>query len=288
ATIRIAALEDKIKPLEQLRTMESTDAALAAFRRHLSRPATIFDRYEAIELLQSLVRLARGEAHQKADEYAATLDEVRARADALDDRQLQQLMVGLLGDPIRARIAKEAASIIKNAGRAPASGSESPLTRRPATSSLPDPCCTDAATIRIAALEDKIKPLEQLRTMESTDAALAAFRRHLSRPATIFDRYEAIELLQSLVRLARGEAHQKADEYAATLDEVRARADALDDRQLQQLMVGLLGDPIGARIAKEAASIIKNAGRAPASGSESPLTRRPATSSLPDPCCTDA
>ncbi|KAK3705266.1 hypothetical protein QZH41_000067 [Actinostola sp. cb2023] len=132
ATTRIAALEDKIKLLEQLRTMESTDAALAAFRRHLIRPAAIFDRYEAIELLQSLVHLARGEAHQKADEYAATLDEVRTRADALDDRQLQQLMVGLLGDPVRARIAKEAASILKNAGRAPASGSESPLARRPA------------------------------------------------------------------------------------------------------------------------------------------------------------
>jgi len=38
----------------------------------------MFDRYEAVELLQSLVCLARNEAHEKADVYAATLDEVKA------------------------------------------------------------------------------------------------------------------------------------------------------------------------------------------------------------------
>jgi len=83
----------------------------------------MFDRYEAIELLQSLVRPARNEAHEKADLYAAALDEVRARADLLDNESLQRLLVGLLGDPVRAKIAKEANSILKSSTRAAAAPS---------------------------------------------------------------------------------------------------------------------------------------------------------------------
>ena len=54
----------------------------------------MFDKYEALGLLQSLVRLARNESHKKADEYAAALDEIRARTDALDHPQLQRLFLG--------------------------------------------------------------------------------------------------------------------------------------------------------------------------------------------------
>ena len=50
-----------------------------------------------------MVRLARNEAHEKADLYAAALDEVRVRADLLDNESLQRLLVGLLGDPVRAK-----------------------------------------------------------------------------------------------------------------------------------------------------------------------------------------
>ena len=53
----------------------------------------MFDKYEALDLLQSLVRLARNESHKKADEYAA----------ALNHFQLQRLFRGLLGDPVRAK-----------------------------------------------------------------------------------------------------------------------------------------------------------------------------------------
>ena len=66
----------------------------------------MFDKYEAVELLQSLLCLARNENHQKADEYAATLDEIKTRSDFVDAQQLQHLFLGLLGDPIRAKVAK--------------------------------------------------------------------------------------------------------------------------------------------------------------------------------------
>ena len=71
----------------------------------------MFDKYEALDLLQSLVRLARNESHEKADEYAPALDEIRARTDALDHPQLQRLFLGLLGDPVRAKVAREATTI---------------------------------------------------------------------------------------------------------------------------------------------------------------------------------
>ena len=81
--------------MERLRTLDSSESALAALRRYINRPAAMFDKYEAVELLQSLLRLARNENHQKADEYAAALDEIKTRSDFVDDQQLQRLFLGL-------------------------------------------------------------------------------------------------------------------------------------------------------------------------------------------------
>ena len=111
---RIQTLERKLKALEDQIPRRSTEDALITLRRHVNRPLYMFDRYEAVELLQSLVRLARNEAHERADTNAATLDEVKARADLLDKESLQRLLVGLLEDSVRAKVAKEATSILKS------------------------------------------------------------------------------------------------------------------------------------------------------------------------------
>ena len=66
----IRMLENNIQFLERLKTLESSESALAALRRYFSLPATMFDKYETIELLRSLVRVARNENNQKGDEYA--------------------------------------------------------------------------------------------------------------------------------------------------------------------------------------------------------------------------
>ena len=110
-------LEDKIKLLEQAKSAESCTNALLALRGHLNRPLSLFDRFEAIELLETLVRLARTQAHEKADEYAAALEEVKARQPSLGADHLQRLMLGLVGDPLRAKMAKEAASILKGVSK---------------------------------------------------------------------------------------------------------------------------------------------------------------------------
>ena len=122
-------LEDKIKLLEQERSAESCTNALLALRRHLNRPSSLFDRFKAIELLE-----ARTQAHEKADEYAAALEEVKARQPSLGADHLQRLMLGLVGDPLRAKTAKEAASILKGMSKAP---SPSFQARRPLRQSAP-------------------------------------------------------------------------------------------------------------------------------------------------------
>ena len=118
---RIKRLEDKIKLLEQEKTGESCANALAALRRHVNRPSSSFDRFEAVELLETLVRLARTQAHEKGDEYAAALEEVKVRQPSLDSAHLQRLMLGLVGDPLRAKMAKEATSILKGMSKASSS-----------------------------------------------------------------------------------------------------------------------------------------------------------------------
>ena len=90
--------------------METTEGTLVNLRRYLNRPNSAFDRYEVLDILQALMRLARTQAHQKPEEHAAALGEVRARQDSLSSPKLQHLLLGLLGDTIRAKVAKEAAS----------------------------------------------------------------------------------------------------------------------------------------------------------------------------------
>ena len=92
---RVQVLERKLKALTDEEARRITENTLISLCRHLNRQLNMFDRYEAIELLQALVRLARNEVHEKADMYAAAIDEVRARVDQLDNNSLQGLLVGL-------------------------------------------------------------------------------------------------------------------------------------------------------------------------------------------------
>ena len=127
---RLRQLEEKVRLLEQEKAVASCANALTALRRHLNRPPSLFDRHEAIELLESLVRLARTQAHDKAEEYSAALDEVKARQASLESGHLQRLMLGLVGDPLRAKMAKEATSILKGVSRSQPSGFHDNRTRR--------------------------------------------------------------------------------------------------------------------------------------------------------------
>lgn len=67
----LKAQEHKIQSLERLKTLESSELALAALRLYISRSTSMFDKYEALKLLQSLIHPARNENHLKTDDNAA-------------------------------------------------------------------------------------------------------------------------------------------------------------------------------------------------------------------------
>ena len=140
ADIRLVELERKVRALEQEKTLETTEGTLINLRRYLNRPNSAFDRFEVMDILQALVRLARSQAHQKVEEYAAALDEVRARWDSLSSPELQRLLLGLLGDPVRAKVAKEAASILKSASKTSGQSHVGPVRPRPGITFGRGPC----------------------------------------------------------------------------------------------------------------------------------------------------
>ena len=63
------------------------------------------------------MRLARTQAHDKAEEYSAALDEFKARGASLECGHLQHLMLGLVGDPLSTNMTKEATSMLKGLSR---------------------------------------------------------------------------------------------------------------------------------------------------------------------------
>lgn len=87
---------------------------------------------------------------------------------------------------------------------------------------------TGLVLFNIKALEDNTFSLERFKTSECSESALAALRRQIIRLAAMFDTFEAIDLLNSLLRLARSEGQLKDKEQAAAQDKIRARKDYLD------------------------------------------------------------
>ena len=59
------------------------------------------------------MRAARYVAHEKADYNAAILDELKGRFGSLSSFEHQRLLLGLLGDPTRAKVAKESSALLK-------------------------------------------------------------------------------------------------------------------------------------------------------------------------------
>ena len=116
--------------MEQEKAVASCANALTAHRRHFNRPPSLFDRHVALELLEYFVRLARTQARDKAEEYLATLDEVKARQVFLESGHLQRLMLGLVGDSLKAKMSKEGTSFLKGVSRSQPSGSHDNCTRR--------------------------------------------------------------------------------------------------------------------------------------------------------------
>ena len=113
ANDRLKLLEDKLKALEEKQGTNTVSAALSSVRNALQKPGTLYDPWEASAHVEALVRAARSVAHEKADYYAAILDELKGRSGSLSSSAHQRLLLSLLGDPTRAKVAKESSALLK-------------------------------------------------------------------------------------------------------------------------------------------------------------------------------
>ena len=111
---RIKLLEDKLKGLEEKLGVDVVTAALTYVRNALQKPEIVYDPWEASAHVEALVRAARSSAQEKADYYVAILDELKGRSYALSPSPThKRLLMGLLGDPVRAKVAKESSARLK-------------------------------------------------------------------------------------------------------------------------------------------------------------------------------
>ena len=120
-------MEDKLKALEEKQGVNTVTAALSSVRNALQKPGTVYDPREASAHVEALVRAARSVAHEKADYYAAILDELKGRSSSLSSSAHQRLFLGLLGDPSRAKVAKESSALLNLAVPALASSGANAL-----------------------------------------------------------------------------------------------------------------------------------------------------------------
>jgi len=79
----------------------------------VTQPQTVYDPWEPSAHVEALVRAARSSAHEKADYYTAILDELKGRSNVLSPSAHKKLLMGLLRDPIRAKVAKEFSALLK-------------------------------------------------------------------------------------------------------------------------------------------------------------------------------
>jgi len=106
-----------LKAFEEKQGVDVVTAALTSVRSALQKPETVYDPWEASAYLEALVRAARSSAHEKADYNAAILDELKGRSNVLSPSAHKRLLMGLLGDPVRAKVAKESSALLKTIQR---------------------------------------------------------------------------------------------------------------------------------------------------------------------------
>lgn len=109
------------------------------------------------------MQVARSVAHEKADYYATILDELKGRSSSLPSSAHQKLLLGLLGDPPRAKVAKESSTLLKAIQREEPSHLSHSSSRPYAPVSL---FTTDAACpgiLRGLVIEDKVLGIRRVK-----------------------------------------------------------------------------------------------------------------------------
>ena len=110
--MNVQALEERLKKLEGKSETDSVGLALQALYRTLDK--TRFDPEDAVLDLESLVKVAKINNHAKVREYECVLDEVQKHAKSLHQKSLRDLLVALVGDPIKSKVLEKTNKLLKH------------------------------------------------------------------------------------------------------------------------------------------------------------------------------
>lgn len=89
----------------------SVSLALQTLRRTMEK--TRFDPEDAILDLEALVKVAKINNHEKAREYECVLDEVMKHAKNLPQKSLRDLLVALVGVPVKSKVLEKTNKLLK-------------------------------------------------------------------------------------------------------------------------------------------------------------------------------
>ncbi|KAL9951295.1 hypothetical protein ACROYT_G043934 [Oculina patagonica] len=112
ANLNVQALEERLKKLEGKTETDSVELALQALHRTLDKSR--FDPEDAVMDLESLVKVAKINNHAKAREYECVLDEVQKHSKSLNQKSLRDLLVALVGDPIKSKVLEKTHKLLKH------------------------------------------------------------------------------------------------------------------------------------------------------------------------------
>jgi len=113
ANLSVQALEERLMKLEGKSETDSVGLTLQALHRTLDK--TRFDPEDAVLDIESLVKVAKINNHAKAREYECVLDEVQKHPKSLHQKSLRDLLVALVGDPIKSKVLEKTHKLLKHA-----------------------------------------------------------------------------------------------------------------------------------------------------------------------------
>ena len=93
---------------------QSNPVALALKTLHRTIEKTRFDPEDAILDLEALVKVAKVYNHDKAREYECVLDEIQKHAKNLPQKSLRDLLVALVGDPVKSKVLEKTNKLLKH------------------------------------------------------------------------------------------------------------------------------------------------------------------------------
>ena len=120
--------------------------------------------------------------------------------------------------------------------------------------------CSLESVLLLQRLKDEVMKFNQTIetiTESSVESSLRKIMDYASRPLSDFNKYEALEMMESLQHTAQDTKHERQNFYRLVYQTVRGKLDVLND-QFRSLVLRLLGDKGHEKIFDSVAKVEKH------------------------------